>query len=206
MFENARRAYNSLGDEMTELADRIAAEEANPPIVDPSDPFSSTEYQKWQTTISQARQHLDNLGRQQLFAQQQAAFIAMTAANSNSLVQQFGSVKTFTIPNLKQSFALAIQMMQQEKMVKLREDVSALDSATIRKNATMLGTNTVRVQEASAKSIVSIEDLKFSNDAIIKAVADVKRIQQEMKDRIVAERPQVEAMSQELMTLQATPN
>lgn len=202
LFNGAKQNYHELIAEIDKLDKRIADEEAYPPVFDASDPFSSTEYQKWQSLIATARNRSEDLKRQKMVTAQNGVIITMMATNSMALIQKFNGVTTFTIPQLKTTFVMMVEQMQQKQAVELQKKIDETNSKALRANGQLLMDNTKAVQEQLAKSIVSIEDLQFTNDAIMRAVEDTKNIQQAMKDRIIAERPQLEAMEQQLRQIQ----
>lgn len=204
LYEGTKKYYYDLEQEIARLDAQIAAEEAYPPETDPNDPFQANEFQKWQTTISFAKKRAQELRLQQTLAQQNAQTITMMAVNAGALVRKFKEVMTFTIPNLKMSFNLAIQNIEQAKAVDFADSVDALNNKTIIENAKRLGQNTTKIQTSLTRNSVELSTLQFNQEAIINSMNEVKRIHQEMADRITAERPQIEAMQKQLATLQTT--
>ena len=202
LYNGAKVAYRELEVEIAKLEQDIANEVAYPPTFDPNDPFSATEEQKWQTTVSTARNKLEDLKRMKTVFAQNGVIISMMASNTTALIQKFNGVTSFTIPQLKTTFVMMVEQMKQKQALELQKKIDETNSKATRANAKLLGDNTKAIQEQLAKSIVAIEDLQFTNDAIIQAVQDTKAIQEQMKQRIEQERPQLEAMEQQLRQIQ----
>lgn len=193
-----RDFHDSLFSDIDELIERADWMDANAPDIDPNDPMSANVRQEWITVATFARKRGDDLRRAQILAQQQQAQIAQMAQNSNALVLKFSDVKTTTIPAMKQTFALYVLNLEQKKGAEFSEAVDDLNDDILKKNASMLGQNTVAINKALTRSNVSMDALKANQDSIIKSLEDVERIRNEMKARIATEAPKIEEMSAEL--------
>lgn len=202
MWNGAKAAHRELEVEIAKLEQDIANEEAFPPTFDPNDPFAATEEQKWQSMLSQARNHLEDLRRMKTVTAQNGVIITMMASNCTALIQKFNGVKNFTIPQLTTTFTMMVEQMKQKAAVELQARIDDTNSKATRANAKLLGDNTRAIQEQLAKSVVSVEDITFTNDAIMQAVRETKAIQEQMKQRIEQERPQLEAAEQQLRQIQ----
>jgi uncharacterized protein YaaN involved in tellurite resistance len=204
LYEATKQSYYQMVKERQELEQRIAQEEAFPPEHDPADPFSANSYQEWQNTISSAHKRVHELALQENLAQQTGLQVVMMAANARALVKKFGEVLDTTLPGLKTQFSLAVWNVEQAKGAKSATLIDDFNNEIIRKNAEMLGKNTTDIQTALARNSVDLATLQFSQDKIIDAFNETKRIHAEMAERIKSERPQLEAMSQQLVQLQTS--
>lgn len=204
LWEGAEKSYYELVREADELELRIAQEEAFPPQHDDNDAFSAAKFQQWQSMISFAKKRHQELKLQQLLAQQTGQQVVMMATNARALVQKFSEVLTFTIPNLKTAFNLAVQNIEQAKSAEFADTIDALNNKTIMDNAKQLGANTTKIQTALTRNSVELSTLQFNQQAIIDAMNETKRIHAEMAQRIANERPQIEAMSKQLVELQTS--
>lgn len=198
LYTDNEARYKELGDVIVEVNRRIAWMEANVPPVDGSDVFSAQRASDWQTAIGYAKQRVDDLVRGQTLCQVQAPQIRQMQVNSGALVQQFRKVKTDMIPALQMGFTLYILNMEQEKGADFSTAVADLTNDTLKKNAEKLGVATVKVQTALARSSIDLSTLQVMQQETIKALDDVQRIRGEMKTRLDQERPQLEALTQQL--------
>lgn len=200
-----RTYHDSLNGEIEHLREGVAYMEANPPAVDPSDPFSAQKAQEWQTVVAWARKRADDLVRAQVVAQQQDAQINLMQQNSRALAQKFTDLKATTLPLLQQTFTLYIINMEQAKGAEMATTIDDLASKTMQENARKLGQNTVAIHTALNRSNFSIEDINANKDAVIKALDDIERIRNETKQRLATEAPQLEQASRELAERLARP-
>lgn len=196
--EQNKGFYASLAGEITAVNERADWMEANIPEIDPSDPMTATSRQQWITVINFARKRADDLRRAQVLAQQQQAQIALMADNSGALVMKFNDIKVTTIRTLKQTFSLYILNLEQKKGAEFSEMVDDTTDEALKKNAALLGQNTVMINTALTRSNISMDALRVNQDAIVKSLEDVERIHSEMKSRLVAEAPQLEQLSGDL--------
>ncbi|PZR73924.1 MAG: hypothetical protein DI537_46300 [Stutzerimonas stutzeri] len=190
--------HDSLDGEIEAVNARADWMEANIPEVDPADPMSATARQQWITVINFARKRADDLRRAQVLAQQQQAQIGLMADNSGALAMKFADIKVTTIPSLKQTFTLYILNLEQKKGAEFATQIDDMTDETLKKNAALLGQNTVLINTALTRSNVSIEALQANHDAVIKSLEDVERIRNDMKVRLASEAPKLEQLSSDL--------
>lgn len=195
--ENENR-YQELGGVITEVESRIAWMEANPPVVDAANSFSAQHSADWNAVIAYAKKRVDDLQRGQALCQIQAPQIKQMQVNAGSLVMEFNRIKTDTIPALQMGFSLYILSMEQEKGADFATNVADLTNDTLKKNAAKLGVATVKVQTALARSTYDLSTLQTMQQETIKALDSVQRIRADMKTRLDQERPQLEALTQQL--------
>ncbi len=193
-----REFHDSLDAEIEGITARADWMEANIPEVDPNEPMSATDRQNWLTVVNYARKRADDLRRAQVLAQQQQAQIALMANNSAALALKFGDIKVTTIPSLKQTFTLYVLNLEQKKGAEFATTVDDLTDETLKKNAALLGQNTVMINTALTRSNVSLEALQANHDAVIKSLEDVERIRADMKKRLTDEAPKLEKLSSDL--------
>jgi uncharacterized protein YaaN involved in tellurite resistance len=197
--------YHELGRVIAEVEARIGWMEANRPAVEPNNNFSAQRYADWNTAIDYASKRVDDLRRGQDLCVLQGPQIKIMQTNSGSLVQKFDQISTDVIPALKTAFALYILNMEQEKGADFAKSVDDLSNQTHAANAAKLGVTTVKVQTALARSSIDLSTLQTMQAATLKSLDDVQRIRSEMKMRLDQERPQLEALTQQLTQRLAQP-
>jgi len=193
-----KKYHDALTDEIATLRARVEWMDANVPDIDPNDPMSATKRQQWLSIAAYGLKRANDLHAAQVLAQQQQAQISMMADNSAALALKFQDVKVTTIPALKNTFSLYILNIEQKKGAEFANTVDAMTEDTIKKNAALLGQNTVAINTALTRSNISIEALQATHDAVIQSLNDVERIRNEMKARIATETPRLEQLSQDL--------
>ncbi len=190
--------HDALTGEIEALRERAEWMDANAPDVDPNDPMSATRRQQWLSVAAYAHKRANDLHGAQVLAQQQQAQIGMMADNSAALALKFQDVKVTTIPALKNTFSLYILNLEQKKGAEFANSVDSMTEEAIKKNAALLGQNTIMVNTALTRANISIEALQATHDAVIQSLNDVERIRNEMKTRIATETPRLEQLSQDL--------
>lgn len=193
-----QKYHDALTDEIAALRARVEWMEANVPDIDPNDPMSANVRQQWLSVAAYGLKRSNDLHAAQVLAQQQQAQIGMMADNSAALTLKFQDVKVTTIPALKNTFSLYILNMEQKKGAEFANQVDSMTEETIKKNAALLGQNTVAINTALTRSNISLEALQTTHDAVIQSLNDVERIRKEMKVRIATETPQLEKLSSDL--------
>ena len=193
-----QKYHDALTDEIASLRERVAWMEANIPEIDPNDPMTANRRQQWISVAAYGLKRANDLQSAQLLAQQQQAQISMMADNSAALALKFQDVKVTTIPALKNTFSLYILNLEQKKGAEFADTVDSMTNETIKKNAALLGQNTVAINTALTRANISIDTLQANHDAVIQSLNDVERIRTEMKARIAAETPRLEQLSQDL--------
>ncbi len=133
-----------------------------------------------------------------MLCQQQGPQIKLMQQNSGALVQKFGEIKSTTVPVLKNAFALYILNMEMEKGADFAKSIDDLTNDTLKANSAKLGMTTVKVNTALARSTIDLATLQQTQADTIKALDDVQKIRADMQTRLAAERPQLEALSQQL--------
>lgn len=195
----ANRAYHEqLTPEIEQLLARVEWMEANVPAVDPAQPMSAQRAQEWQTVCAMGRKHADDLRRAQVVSQQMDAQMQMLQQQGLMLVQKFDSFKTTTLPVLRQAFVMYIMALEQSRSAAMAESVDNLTDNTLKANAAKLGQTTAAVHGSLARSSISLDAIQAGHTAMLQALDDIERIRADMKTRLAAEAPQIEAASREL--------
>jgi uncharacterized protein YaaN involved in tellurite resistance len=195
--ENQQR-HADLGRIIDEANVRIAWMKANPPTPDVTDPFAAQASQNWAKVIEFAEKRVDDLTRVQKLCELYGPQIEMMKENAGLLVMKFGEVKSITLPQMQQTFSLYILNMETEKGADYSKQLTDSNNAMIQANAKKLGVATVKVRTEMARSSVDLATLNTVRDEFFKTMDTCKQIADQTQQRLAAERPQVEAISQQL--------
>ncbi len=198
MIAANRQAHAQLGPEIDGLLARVEWMEANVPAIDPGDPMSAQSVQDWNTVCIMGRKHADDLARARVVSQQMDAQMNMMVQQGLMLVQKFNSFETTTLPILRQAFVMYIMAVEQEASAKMASSVDDLTDGTLQVNAAKLGQTTSAVHTSLARSSISLESIQKANQAMLASLNEVEQIRKDMKARLAAEAPQIEAASREL--------
>lgn len=205
MIQTNRACHDQLTPEIESLLAKVEWMENNVPAADPADPMSAQRVQEWQTVCAMGRKHADDLRRAQVVSQQMDAQMQMLKQQGLMLVQKFDSFKTTTLPVLRQAFVMYIMALEQERSAAMANSVDDLTDNTLKANAKKLGQTTAAVHGSLARSSISLDAIQAGHTAMLQALDDIERIRTEMKTRLAAEAPQIEAASRELAQRLARP-
>lgn len=195
--ENEQR-HGDLGKIIDVANMRIAWMEVNPPPVDTTDAFSAQRSQTWASVIEHAKKRVDDLARIQTMCELDAPMMAMMKENSALLVEKFGTVKTLTLPQMQQKFALYIINLEAEKGADYANQIDDTNNRLIEENAKKLGIATVKVRQSVSRSSVDLATLQTVKAEFDKTINEVKQIADQTQARLAAERPQYEQIRQQL--------
>lgn len=201
-IENERR-HEELGKLIPQIQDRIAWMEANVPALDPNNPLSAQEVGDWNNRIAYAIKRVDDLRRLQVLCELQGPQIMMMKTNANGLVSKFGELKATTIPAMKMAFSLYIMNLEAQRGAKMTKDIDDQFNETLKKNSAVLGTVTREVQATLARSTVDFSTLEQVQKDTIDTIKAVQQIRTDMKARLQAEAPKLEALSNQVALLTA---
>lgn len=190
--------HDSLTPQIAHLKEGVAYMEANPPEVDVNDPISAKKMQEWNTVIAWARKRADDLDRAQVVAKQQDAVIELMKQNSRAMAQRLVDLKETVLPIMQQTFALYVINKEQEAGAKLGDTVADAGDEALKKNAALLGQNTVAIHTSLNRSNFSVEAITANHDAVIQALNDIERLRAETKTRLANEAPVLEQKSRDL--------
>ena len=119
-----------------------------------------------------------------LMALQQSALqtlpqIRVVQTSNMVLVDKYHTIKNVTVPAWKRQFMLAISLNEQKNAVSLAKTIDDTTNELLRHNADLLYTNATETATANQRLVIDLESLRYVNNALIKTVEDVIKIQSE---------------------------
>jgi uncharacterized protein YaaN involved in tellurite resistance len=198
LYEQNQKYHGELASIRHEMQERIAWMKENVPEVQESDSFSAQKRADWLASIDYAEKRADDLQRAMILSEQQAPQIRLMAMNSSGLVQKFSEIKSTTIPVLKNAFGLYILNIEQEKGAKFANEVDNLTNKTLIENSKKLGENTATIHKSLSRSTIDIGTLEETQKVLIASISSVEQIHNEMRQRLMSERPKLEQLSKDL--------
>lgn len=107
---------------------------------------------------------------------QSLAQIRVVQNNNTSIAEKAQSIVSTTIPVWKNQLTLAVALQRQKANVEMQKKISDTTNTILQKNASMLKQNSIDVARENEKTVVSIETLKMTTQALIETLNEVKQI------------------------------
>lgn len=99
--------------------------------------------------------------------------------NDSLMAEKIQSSLVNTIPLWKSQMVLALGLAHSQQALEAQRSVTDMTNQMLRKNAEMLKMGTIETAKESERSIVDIETLQQTNQALISTLEEVRRIQSE---------------------------
>ena len=122
---------------------------------------------------------LHDLYTLQQSAMQTLPMIRIIQSNNLMLIDKFYTVQHVTIPSWRNQMTLALSLEEQKNSVELANVIDNATNEILKRNATLLHTNSVATAKANQRSIIDVSTLEFVQGQLIKTVNDVIQIQKE---------------------------
>ncbi|MDR1117280.1 MAG: toxic anion resistance protein [Oscillospiraceae bacterium] len=109
--------------------------------------------------------------------------IRLVQSTNSIMIEKIQSSLVNTIPLWKNQMVLALGMAHSQSAIKAQREVTDITNQLLKKNADTLKTNTIEAARESERSIVDIETLQHTNQALISTLDEVLQIQQEGRQK-----------------------
>lgn len=120
---------------------------------------------------------------------QMAPQIRLVQNADTMMAEKIQSTIVNTLPLWKNQMVLALGVHHASQAAAAQQLVTDTTNQMLKENADLLKQTTIEAAQANERSIVDIETLKHTNEALISTIDEVKRIQEEgMSKRIEAEK------------------
>lgn len=129
---------------------------------------------------------------------QTAPQIRLVQNDDSIMAEKIQSAILNTIPLWKNQMVLALGVQHANQAAKAEKMVTDATNDMLRKNADMLKQTTVMAAEANERSIVDIDTLKHTNEALLSTIDEVLRIQEEGQQRRKSSEAELVQIEQEL--------
>jgi uncharacterized protein YaaN involved in tellurite resistance len=129
---------------------------------------------------------------------QTAPQIRLVQNDDSIMAEKIQSAILNTIPLWKNQMVLALGVQHANQAAKAEKMVTDATNDMLRKNADMLKQTTVMAAEANERSIVDIDTLKHTNEALLSTIDEVLRIQEEGQQRRKSAEAELVQIEQEL--------
>ena len=146
-------------------------------------PVDAQKVNDYTNMINRFEKKLHDLEITRTIALQMAPQIRMVQASNTLMVQKIQSTIVHTIPLWKSQMVLALGSEHSLEAARVQKEVSDYTNELLKKNADTIKQATVETAKESERSIVDIETLKYTNQALIDALTEVRNIQIEGSKR-----------------------
>lgn len=143
------------------------------------DPMSAQLVNDFESTVERFEKKIHDLKLSRTMAIQAAPQIKLIQNNDKLLVDRVQTAIVNTIPIWKSQMVIALGLYNQQKTLKLQQEVMNTTNDLLKKNSEMLKNTTIDTQRASEKGIVEIETLRKVNEDLIQTIEETIRIQQD---------------------------
>lgn len=126
---------------------------------------------------------LHDLDLTRMVSLQMAPQIRMVQNSDSVMVEKIQSTLVNTIPLWKSQMVLALGVEHANQAVKAQTEVTDFTNKLLRSNADKLKMATVETAKAAERSIIDVETIRHTNEALISALDDVRNIQIEGSEK-----------------------
>lgn len=130
-----------------------------------------------QAMLDRFEKKIHDLELTRTIAIQTAPQIRLIQNNDTIMIDKIQSTLVNTIPLWKSQMVLALGIAHSQSAVKAQQQVNNFTNELLKKNATVLKTATIETAKENERSIVDIETLKTTNEALISTLDEVMNIQ-----------------------------
>lgn len=133
--------------------------------------------------ISRFEKKIHDLELTRIVSIQMSPQIRMIQSNDTVMAEKIRSSIVNTIPLWKSQMVLALTMQHSHNAMHAQREVTDVTNMLLEKNAEKLHQGSVEIAKESERSIIDIETLRKANEELIATLEDVKKIQQEGRDK-----------------------
>ncbi len=193
----------AMGETVQFALGRIEWMKMNPPAVIPGDTFSAQQLDTWNQVIAMAEKRTDDLRRMQLLAEQQVPRINIMITNAVQLHQKLHDIITLVIPSWQTLLAEYTMQLGIKKTGEMADKVTDSFNAAQVATAKLGHANAVQIAKTMQRSTADMDTLKQVQQNLEQTLTETRQIAAEGARRREQERPELEAMSQQLQKLLA---
>ena len=148
--------------------------------------------------INRFEKKLHDLELTRTVALQMAPQIRLVQNNDTVMIEKIQSTISNTIPLWKSQMLIALGIAHSKEAAKAQNEVSEFTNKMLKQNAENLKMATVETAKESERGIVDIETLTLTNKKLIETLEEVKRIQEEGREKRAAAQTELRRIETEL--------
>lgn len=131
-------------------------------------------------------------------ALQMAPQIRLVQNNDTLMTEKIQSTLVNTIPLWKSQMVLALGLNHSKQAMEAQREVNEMTNQLLKKNADTLKMATIETAKESERSIVDIETLQHTNEALISTLDEVAQIQKEGRQKRIEAEAELRKIEKEL--------
>ena len=147
------------------------------------EPMQAQLVSDFEDTVNRFEKKIHDLKLSKTIAIQTAPQIKLIQNNDKLLVDRIQTAILNTIPIWKGQIVIALGLQNQQKTLRLQQDIMDATNDLLTKNAELLKTNTIETAKASEEGIVELETLKTVNSQLISTIQETIKIQKEGREK-----------------------
>ncbi len=140
-------------------------------------PVDAQKVNDYQNMINRFEKKLHDLELTKTISLQMAPQIRMVQASNTVMVEKIQSTIVNTIPLWKSQMVLNLSATHSLEAAKTQKEVTDFTNALLKKNAEMVKQSTIETAKESERGIVDLETIRYTNQALIDALNEVRNIQ-----------------------------
>ncbi|WP_138160424.1 toxic anion resistance protein [Peptoniphilus catoniae] len=142
-------------------------------------PVDAQKVNDYQNLINRFEKKLYDLELTKAISLQMAPQIRMVQSSNSIMAEKIQSTIVNTIPLWKSQMVLSLSAGHSLEAAKAQKEVTDYTNELLRKNADKVKQSTIDTSRESERGLVDIETIKYTNQALIDALNEVKKIQAE---------------------------
>ena len=148
--------------------------------------------------INRFEKKLHDLELSRMVAIQMAPQIRLVQNNDTLMTEKIQSTLVNTIPLWKSQMLIAMGISHSKEAIKAQNEVTEMTNKMLRQNAENLKMATIETAKESERGIVDIETLTETNQKLIETLYEVKRIQEDGREKRAAAQVELRRIETEL--------
>lgn len=133
--------------------------------------------------INRFEKKLHDLELTRVVSIQMAPQIRLVQNNDTMMTEKIQSTLVNTIPLWKSQMLIALGISHSKEAIKAQNEVSEMTNKMLKQNAAALKTATIETAKESERGIIDIETLTETNRKLIETLDEVKKIQEEGREK-----------------------
>lgn len=146
-------------------------------------PMDAQLVKDFQDTVDRFEKKIYDLELSRTISIQSAPQIKLIQNNDRVLVDKIQTAILNTIPIWKSQFVIALGLTNQQRVLKMQQEITETTNAMLVKNAELLKTNTIETAKESNRGIVDIETLQKVNENLLTTIDETIKIQKEGRQK-----------------------
>lgn len=146
-------------------------------------PEDSQKVSDMENLINRFEKKIHDLELTRMISLQMAPQIRMVQNNDAIMEEKIRSTIVNTIPLWKSQMVIALGMLHSTDAAKAQKEVADLSNELLRKNADALKMSSIETARESERGIIDLETIRYTNQALISTLTEVRNIQKEGSER-----------------------